>query len=46
MLAMVYWLMNVDVKRYDEFRYSKPEKYSELVRKSCNSADFLISSKI
>jgi hypothetical protein len=31
MLAMVYWLMNVDVKRYDEFRHSKPEKYAGLV---------------
>jgi glycine/D-amino acid oxidase-like deaminating enzyme len=31
-LAMVYWLVNVDVKRYDEFKASHPEKYAELVR--------------
>ena len=30
MAAMVYWLANVDIKKFDEFKTSKPEKFSEL----------------
>jgi hypothetical protein len=30
MLAMVFWIMNVDVKRYDDFRKNQPEKFSEI----------------
>jgi hypothetical protein len=30
MLAMAYWLANVDVKRFDEFKASQPQKYAEL----------------
>jgi hypothetical protein len=32
MLAMVYWLVNVDIKRYDEFRKSQPEKHEQFIQ--------------
>jgi hypothetical protein len=32
MLAMAYWLTNVDVKRYDEFKAAQPQKYADLVQ--------------
>ncbi len=30
MLAMVFWIMNVDVRRYDDFRKSQPDKFSDI----------------
>jgi len=32
MLAMVYWVMNVDVKKYDEFKKTQPEKHAAMVQ--------------
>jgi hypothetical protein len=32
MLAMAYWLTNVDVKRYDEFKSAHPEKHASLIK--------------
>jgi len=31
-LAFVFWLVNVDIEKADEFKASQPEKYSELMR--------------
>ena len=30
MAAMVYWLANVDIRKFDEFKASQPEKFAEL----------------
>jgi hypothetical protein len=30
-LAMVFWMVNVDVRKRDEFKASQPQKYNELV---------------
>jgi hypothetical protein len=32
MLAMAFWLVNVDFKEYDSFKVSRPEKHSELMQ--------------
>ncbi|NMA25418.1 MAG: FAD-dependent oxidoreductase, partial [Clostridiales bacterium] len=32
-LGFVYWISNVDLKRYDDFMTSEPEKYEEATRK-------------
>lgn len=31
-LAFVFWLVNVDIKRFDEFKASQPEKHAELMK--------------
>jgi hypothetical protein len=31
-LALVWWMANVDIKKLDEFRASKPDKYKELMQ--------------
>ena len=31
-LAMVFWLVNVDLKRVDEFKASQPEKHAEIMQ--------------
>jgi hypothetical protein len=40
MLAMVFWLVNVDFKRYDSFKASQPEKYNELIQEIRNFRGF------
>jgi hypothetical protein len=32
MLAMVFWLVNVDIKLYDEFKANQPQKHAELIQ--------------
>jgi len=39
-LAMVYWLVNVDIKRADEFKASQPEKYAELMQELASQGGF------
>jgi hypothetical protein len=31
-LALVWWVTNVDLRRYDDFKASQPEKFGELMR--------------
>jgi len=31
-LAFVFWLVNVDIQKADEFKASQPEKHSELIQ--------------
>ncbi len=39
-LAQAYWLDNVDVKRFDEFKASQPEKHAELMRELTDLGGF------
>jgi hypothetical protein len=32
MLAMIYWITNIDFRKYDEFRLSQPQKHEELMQ--------------
>ena len=39
-LAMAFWLVNVDIKKADEFKASQPEKYAELMQELASMGGF------